>query len=72
LRGKNISVESGIGIWKLFLENSLFNELFISIHPVIAGQGMKLFSDIHNKYELVLKNFKTFNNGVVELHYSKK
>ncbi len=70
--GKNISVESGIGIWKLFLENSLFDELFISIHPVIVGQGERLFLSLQNKYDLVFNNSKTFDNGVIELHYSKK
>ncbi len=71
LEGKNISVESGIGIWKMFLEHSLFDELLMSIHPVIVGQGVTLFSDIENKYELVLKSSKHFSNGVIELHYSR-
>lgn len=71
-KGKNISVEGGIRIWKILLENTLFDELFLSIHPVIVGQGVKLFSDLQNKYELVLKTSKTFGNGVIELHHAKK
>jgi dihydrofolate reductase len=70
--GKNISVESGIGIWKLFLENSLFDELFISIHPVIVGKGERLFLNIQKNYELALKQSRTLDNGVVELQYAKK
>ena len=70
--GKNISVEGGIRIWKILLENALFDELFLSIHPVIVGQGVKLFSDIKNKHELDLKTSQTFDNGVVELRYAKK
>ena len=70
--GKAISVESGIGIWKVFLENSLFDELRILVHPVIAGQGDKVFSVIRTTHNLTLKSTRTFDNGVIELHYQKK
>jgi dihydrofolate reductase len=69
--GKNISIESGVGMWKLFLENSFFDELIVSIHPVIVGQGDRLFLNFQNKEELVLISHKIFNNGVVELRFSK-
>ncbi|WP_308993446.1 dihydrofolate reductase family protein [Mariniflexile litorale] len=71
LNGKNISVESGVGLWKLFLKNSFFDELVVSIHPVIVGKGDRLFLNFQNKEELILKSHKIFNNGVVELHYTK-
>ncbi len=70
--GKDISVESGIGIWKLFLKNSLFDELRIVVHPVIAGKGERVFSDMQQIYTLELKRTRTFDNGVVEMHYQKK
>jgi dihydrofolate reductase len=70
--GKNISVESGIYTWKLFLQNSLFDEMHLFVHPVIAGSGQKLFSEIEAKSFLQLKNARIYQNGVMALQYEKK
>jgi dihydrofolate reductase len=69
--GKNISVESGIGMWKRFWENKLFDELLLYVHPAIAGSGVKLFNDIKTKEYLKLKSCKTLDRGVVKLNYEK-
>jgi dihydrofolate reductase len=69
--GKNISVESGIGAWRLFLQNALFDELLLYVHPVIAGKGEKLFTDIDVTTILKLKHTKVYDNGVVALHYER-
>lgn len=71
-KGKNISIESGVGLWKLFLENSFFDELIVSIHPVIVGKGDRLFLNNLTKEELILKSHRIFDNGVIELHYIKQ
>ncbi|UFH53703.1 dihydrofolate reductase family protein [Spirosoma sp. KNUC1025] len=68
--GKNISVESGLKTWQLFLKNDLFDELALFFHPVIAGHGDKLFTDL-NKTNLELINTKKHENGVISLHYKK-
>ena len=70
--GKNISVESGIHTWILFLQNSLFDEMHLFVHPVIAGSGQKLFSEIEAKSILQLKNAKIYQNGVMALQYERK
>jgi len=70
--GKNISVESGIHTWKLFLQNSLFDEMHLFVHPVIAGSGQKLFSEIEAKRILQLKNARIYHNGVMALQYERK
>jgi dihydrofolate reductase len=69
--GKNISVESGVKTWQLFLQNSLFDELWLLVHPVVAAQGEKLFTDVGTKFSLHLSNSKIYKNGVVGLHYQK-
>lgn len=69
--GKTISVESGLKTWQLFLENSLFDELRIVIHPVIAGQGDKLFSDEAAKSSLQLMSSRLHKNGVISLTYQR-
>ncbi|MFD1145150.1 dihydrofolate reductase family protein [Larkinella insperata] len=69
--GKNISVESGLKSWQLFLKLNLFDELVLGVHPVVAGQGEKLFADTEAQLPLQLITSKVYQNGVVELHYQK-
>src|SRR5690606_16444733 len=69
--GKNISVESGATTWQLFIQNSLFDELWVWVHPVVAAQGEPLFKDVESKFSLRLHNSKTYQNGVVGLYYQK-
>jgi dihydrofolate reductase len=70
-KGKDISVESGLGIWKILLENALFDELLLYVQPVIVGKGERLFSGTNLFTRLNLKSTKSFNNGVLELRYEK-
>jgi dihydrofolate reductase len=69
--GKNISVESGVKTWQLFLQYSLFDEIRLLVHPVVAVHGEKLFADVGSKFSMHLADSKTFANGVVKLHYQK-
>ena len=71
-KGNRISAESGSGMWKLILETDLYDELLISIHTVLVGQGEQLPPDLLNKCELELIRTKSFSNGVIALHYQKK
>jgi len=71
-KGKNISVESGVKTWQLFLEHGLFDELKLYVHPVVAGQGQKLFIGANEKIKLEVLNTRVYKNGVVEFHYQKK
>lgn len=69
--GKNISVESGVKTWQLFIENLIFDELHLLIHPVVARHGKKLFSSEGGKINLELAGSKLFKNGVMGMHYKK-
>lgn len=69
--GKNISVESGVKTWQLFLQNSLFDEIQLFVHPVVAAQGEKLFTDVGTKLSMHLCNSKIYKNGVIGLRYQK-
>lgn len=68
---KQISVESGVRTWQLFLHNALFDELRLLVHPVLAANGDRLFADLGTKYTLELLGTKVYPNGVVEMHYQK-
>ena len=68
---KNLSVESGLKSWQLFLQESLFDELIIGVHPVVAVDGEKLFAEIPSKIPLQLVTSKVYKNGVVSVQYQK-
>ena len=70
-KGKNISVESGIGTWRLFLEHQLFDELLLHVQPVIVGTGEKLFTGSEPKTMLYVKSTKNYDSGVLELRYGR-
>jgi dihydrofolate reductase len=69
--GRNISVESGMGVWQAFIQNDLFDELWMWVHPVVVAEGEKLFAAAEKKFSLRLINSKVYENGVVGLYYQK-
>ncbi|MDP4238875.1 MAG: dihydrofolate reductase family protein [Bacteroidota bacterium] len=70
-QGKSIYVDGGAEIVNEMLMESLIDELYISIIPVLLGDGISLFHG--NRPEMVLKlvSAKTYNKGLVQLHYVK-
>lgn len=70
--GNNISVESGLGTWQLFIQKDLFDDIWIFVHPVVVGKGEQFFEDVQSKISLKLAHCKRYENGVVGLYYRKK
>ncbi|WP_274364998.1 dihydrofolate reductase family protein [Paenibacillus thermotolerans] len=70
-RAGTISVESGLKTWQLFIQNELFDELWMFVHPVIAAQGESLFNACGKKHALQLTKSKSFSNGAIGLYYRK-
>jgi dihydrofolate reductase len=70
--GKNISVESGLGAWQLFIQKDLFDEIWIFVHPVVVGKGQQLFEEVQSKISLKLERCKKYENGVIGLYYQKR
>lgn len=66
-----ISVESGVKTWQLFIQNDLFDDLWLLIHPVIASEGEKLFALAKKRMTMSLTDHKRYPNGVVGLYYQK-
>lgn len=67
--GRNISVESGLGAWQLFIQHDLFDEIRMWIHPTVVGQGEALFPEGWTKQSMRLADSKVYENGVVGLRY---
>jgi dihydrofolate reductase len=64
-----ISVESGVRTWRLFLRNDLYDDLWLFVHPVVAGQGDKLFDKAGDFRRMVLSESRTYKNGVIGSYY---
>ncbi len=69
--GKNITVDSGEGTWRSFLENDLWEGIDMLLHPLVIGNGKPLLTSMPIKVPLRLVESKTYDNGVVNLRYEK-
>ena len=69
LVGKDIWLLGGGEIVSIFLNADLVDEIILSIHPVILGRGIPLFSNIKKRVNLQLLESKPFGSGLVQLCY---
>lgn len=51
---------------------NLIDELQLCIHPMVEGNGLALFEDIHHRIIFKLVKTKTFNSGAIILYYQQK
>jgi len=70
--GKNIYCDGGAEIVNELLKSDLIDEFIISIVPVLVGNGTRLFKDGRPEQLLELVNSKTFDTGLIQLHYKRK
>jgi len=68
--GKNIIIFGSPSASNSILKVGLVDEFWIFVNPILLGQGMPLFKDITQSIHLRLIESKTFNNGVIALHYA--
>ena len=68
--GKDIFVGS-LSIASQLAERGLIDEYHFVVHPVLAGKGPRLFETVkpRDRVRLVFIGLKTFQSGVVALHY---
>jgi dihydrofolate reductase len=67
--GENILVAGSNTLLTTLLEEGLVDELRIMLHPVIVGQGRRLFSEGVSGYELKLVKSQSFATGTIVLTY---
>jgi len=51
------------------LHEGLLDELRVMVHPIVVGQGRRLFTDGKPQQTLELVDSKTYRTGVVDLTY---
>ena len=67
--GKDIGIVGSGTLVRWLLRNDLLDELSLMLHPVILGNGQRLFEEGGDQKELELVDSKTFSTGVVYLTY---
>lgn len=69
--GKNILIFGSPSASNSLLNKGLVDEFWVFVNPILLGQGIPLFKDIPESIKLSLLETKTFDNGVIALHYTK-
>jgi dihydrofolate reductase len=69
--GKNIYCDGGAEIVHELLKNNLIDEFYISIIPTLLGNGTRLFKDGRPAGKVELIGTRSFETGLVQLHYKR-
>jgi dihydrofolate reductase len=69
--GKNMVLCGGLTTARSFIKLGLVDEYQLIVHPVVLGEGRRLFDGVGEKLKLRLLEAKPFEAGVVVLHYAK-
>jgi dihydrofolate reductase len=69
--GKQIFVDGGAYVVNELLRDDLIDEFYISIIPILLGDGIALFKPQRPKTTLTFVDAKTFESGLVQLHYQR-
>lgn len=69
--GKNIYCDGGAEIVNELLKADLIDEFIISVIPILVGNGTKLFNDGRSEMKLELVSVKSFDKGLIQMHYKR-
>lgn len=70
--GKNIYCDGGAEVINELLKHDLVDEFIISVIPILLGEGVRLFKNGRPEQNLELISSKSFDTGLVQLHYRRK
>lgn len=68
-KGKNIFIDGGSEIVNELLKEKLIDKFYLSIVPILLGDGVKLFKDGLPEQKLRLISSKQFETGLIQLQY---
>lgn len=71
-KGKNIWLVGGAQIVFELINQKLIDEIILSIHPIILGEGITLFPAKITPQNFQLSQCQTYNTGLVQLSYHLK
>jgi dihydrofolate reductase len=67
--GKDIGISGSIGLVQSLLREDLLDELRLMVHPVVVGNGKRLFESVGDQTALELVESEAFSTGVLYLTY---
>lgn len=67
--GKNIFIDGGAELVNSLLKEKLVDEIYLSLIPVVLGDGVRLFHTGNPMQVSTLVSAKQFSTGLVQLHY---
>lgn len=70
--GKNIFVDGGADVVQLMQKDSLIDEYIVSIIPILLGKGIRLFKGTSERDSMELRSSRSFETGLVQIHYTVK
>jgi len=70
--GKSIQVQGSTTIVQALQRADLVDEYNLFVHPVVLGDGKRLFADGASRQNFVLTAGKTYANGVISATYTRK
>jgi dihydrofolate reductase len=70
--GSNMMIFGSPRLTHSFMQMGLIDEYRINVNPVVLGKGIPLFKDANDRINLRLLKAKTFESGVIGLHYETK
>lgn len=70
--GKKIYCDGGAEVIHELLKQDLIDELTISVIPILLGDGTRLFKDGRPEQSLDVVGSKSFDTGLIQLHYRRK
>jgi len=67
--GNHIYCDGGAEIVNELLKHNLVDEIILSVIPILLGNGISLFKKEQTSNQLELLSSKSFEKGLVQLHY---
>jgi dihydrofolate reductase len=70
--GKAVSIQGSASIVQALERADLIDEYLLYMHPVLLGDGKRLFATGINRQDFELARIKPYANGVVAMNYTRK
>lgn len=70
--GKDIIVYGGSSFVADLVKENLIDEFYLFVNPIALGQGVPIFYKIKEWQQLKLIKSKTFDSGIILLHYERQ
>jgi dihydrofolate reductase len=70
--GRDIIVYGGSSFVSDLVKENLIDEFYLFVSPIVLGQGVPIFDKLNDWQKLKLVKAKTFECGIILLHYERQ